>query len=102
MAHNRQLHRRNWISTADAEIAEADGAGAMMSTETIRETLLGQCIGATILDITTPDADEFLAGGPNHVYFHLGNGETIFATLGDESNPGLVGLLDTEDDEEEV
>jgi hypothetical protein len=72
----------------------------MMGIETIRETPLGRCIGSTILDITTPDTDEFLAGGPNHVYFHLSNGETIFATLGDESNPGLVGLIGTDDEEE--
>ena len=68
--------------------------------ETIRDTALGTCIGASILDITTPDLDDFLAGAPNHVYLHLSNGETIFATLGDEGE-GLVGLMGTEDDDEE-
>jgi hypothetical protein len=70
------------------------------SFENIRQSPLGWCIGATILDITTPDTDEFLAGHPNHVYFHLSNGETIFATLGTERDPGLVGLLGTDDEEE--
>jgi hypothetical protein len=68
--------------------------------DNIRQTPLGTCIGATILDITTPDTDEFLAGAPNYVYFHLSNGETIFATLGTEQTPGLVGLLGTEDEDE--
>ena len=66
----------------------------------IRETPLGNCIGSTILDITTPDTGEFLEGAPNHVYFHLSNGETIFATLGNEHNPGLVGLLGTDDEDD--
>jgi hypothetical protein len=67
--------------------------------DNIRQTPLGDCIGATILDITAVDAEEFLEGGPNHVYFHLSNGETIFATLGTEENPGLVGMLGTEDED---
>jgi hypothetical protein len=67
---------------------------------TIRDTPLGACIGATIVDITATDADEFLNGGPNHVYFHLSNGQTIFATLGVEGeNEGLFGMLATDDDE---
>ena len=68
--------------------------------ETIRETLLGTCIGATIIDITSTDKDEFLNGGPNHVYFHLSNGETIYATLGVDGE-GLVGMLGTDDEGEE-
>ena len=70
-----------------------------MSMHNIRQTPLGECIGATILDITTPDTDDFLAGAPNHVYFHLSNGETIFATLGSERTPGLVGLLGNDGEE---
>jgi hypothetical protein len=69
--------------------------------ENIRQTIFGQCIGATILDITTPDTSDFLAGSPNHIYFHLSNGETIFATLGSEHNPRLVGFLGTEDEDED-
>jgi hypothetical protein len=68
--------------------------------DTIRETPLGNCIGATILDITAIDPDEFLETGKNQVYFHLSNGETIFATLGTDGD-GLVGMLG-DDDEEEV
>lgn len=64
---------------------------------TIRDTPLGACIGTTIVDITAVDTEEFLAGGPNHVYFHLSNGETIFATLGVDGE-SLVGLLGTEED----
>jgi hypothetical protein len=69
--------------------------------DTIRETPFGSCIGATIIDITADDAEEFLADpkNNNHVYFHLSNGHTIFATLGDEGE-GLTGLLDMEADDE--
>ncbi len=69
--------------------------------DNIRQTPLGACIGATILDITAVDTEEFLAGAPSHVYFHLSNGETIFATMGTEKDPGLLGLLGTTDDDEE-
>jgi len=68
--------------------------------DNIRQTLLGTCIGATILDITAADVDDFLAGD-RRVYFHLSNGETIFATLGTEENPGLVGMLGTDDEDED-
>lgn len=54
--------------------------------ETIRDTPFGRCIGARILDITTLDKEEFFAGEPNHVYFHLDNGETFFATMGVDGN----------------
>lgn len=66
---------------------------------TIRDTPLGTCIGATLVDITAVDTEEFLAGAPSHVYFHFSNGKTIFATLGTDGD-GLVGMLGTEDDEE--
>jgi hypothetical protein len=67
--------------------------------ETIRETPLGACIGATILDITAADKEEFLAGGEDahRVYFHLSNGETIFATIGVDGE-NLLGMLGTEDE----
>ena len=72
----------------------------MNGCESIREMPLGDCIGATILDITSDDAEEFLAdNSKNRVYFHLSNGETIFATLGIDGD-GLVGMLGTEDEEE--
>jgi len=71
----------------------------MSEFNTIRDTPLGECIGATILDITADEVDEFLKEGKNRVYFHLSNGETIFATLGTEGD-GLVGMLGTDDEEE--
>ena len=71
----------------------------MDSFETIRDTPLGQCIGATIVDITADDPEEFLQNpAKNRVYFHLSNGETIFATLGIDG-AGLVGMLGTEDED---
>lgn len=70
------------------------------TVDTIRETPFGKCIGRTILDITTGergDEDEHI------VYFHLDNGETFFATIGHEGDPGLMGFIDMdaqgEDDE---
>ena len=35
------------------------------------------------------------------MYLHLSNGETIFATLGVDGE-GLVGMLGTDDDNEEM
>lgn len=61
--------------------------------DTIRETPFGGYIGRTILDITT---GEFGTEDANLVYFHLDNGETFFATIGTEDNPGLMGFLDME------
>lgn len=58
---------------------------------TIRETPFGQCIGKTILDITM---GEFGGEDAQIVYFHLDNGETFFATIGHEGNPGLMGFID--------
>jgi hypothetical protein len=55
---------------------------------TIRDTPLGECIGATILDITTEQ---------DRVYFHMSNGKTIFATFGE----GLVGMAEAGEEEEE-
>ena len=37
-----------------------------------------------IRDITAVDPEEWLNDGPNHVYFYLSNGETIYVTLGME------------------
>jgi hypothetical protein len=74
-------------------------------TFNIRETVIGECIGATILDITTIDTDEFLTTGENEVYFHLSNGKTLFATMGTEEAPGLIGMVDmdaTDDDPQEA
>lgn len=67
----------------------------MGDVSTIRETPFGNCIGAKILDITTVETDEFVAGEPNHVYFHLDNGITFFATMGCEGE-GLMGFIDME------
>ena len=61
----------------------------MDGVETIRETPFGSCIGQKIMDITTGEGEY-----ENHVYFHLSNGETFFATIGNESNPGLMGFVD--------
>ncbi len=72
----------------------------MDGVDSIRDTLLGTCIGHTLLDITATDTDEFLADGTNHVYLHFSNGETIFCTLGVDGQ-SLVGMLGTEDDDEE-
>lgn len=72
----------------------------MAEFDNIRQTALGACIGATILDITATDTEEFLAGD-RRVYFHLSNGETIFATIGTEENPGLLGMLGTDEEDEE-
>jgi hypothetical protein len=67
--------------------------------DNIRQTPLGTCIGATIVDITAADPDEFMEGD-HRVFFHLSNGETIFATIGTEENPGLLGMLGTDDEDE--
>lgn len=67
---------------------------------TIRDTPLAACIGSTLLDITATETEDFLAGKPSHVYFHFSNGETIFATIGTEGSE-LIGMLGTDDDEEE-
>jgi len=67
--------------------------------QTIRDTPLGECIGATILDITGCDPEDWLTGKPERVYFHLSNGKTIFATMGGDN----VGMAEPgEDDEEET
>lgn len=70
--------------------------------DTIRETLFGDCIGRTILDVTTGDwGDE----DAHLVYFHLDNGQTFFATIGHEGNPELMGFIDMDaqgDDDEPV
>ena len=71
------------------------------TVSTIRDTPFGECIGATILDITADDPEEFLASGANRMYLHLSNGETIFATLGVDGE-GLIGMLGTDDDNEEM
>lgn len=60
---------------------------------TIRETSFGDCIGRTILDVTT---GEFGEEDSHLVYFHLDNGQTFFATIGHEGNSGLMGFLDME------
>jgi hypothetical protein len=74
----------------------------MAGVATIRDTVLGRCIGATILDITAVDTEDFLAGAPPYVYFHLSNGETIFAMCGvTGKSEGLLGMLGEEDDEED-
>lgn len=76
----------------------------MQSEGTIRDTPLGACIGATIVDITADDPEEFLKDPANNrVYFHLSNGETIFATLGiaGTETSGFVGMLGTEDESNE-
>lgn len=65
--------------------------------DTIRETPFGKAIGARILDITTGDFGE---EDQNRVYFHLDNGETLFATIGNENQPEMMGLLDMNADEE--
>lgn len=66
-----------------------------MPVDTIRETPIGQCIGAKLLDITTGDHGE---DDSHFVYFHFDNGQTIFATIGHESNPGLMGFVDMDDE----
>jgi hypothetical protein len=71
------------------------------SVPTIRDTPFGQCIGATILDITAVDTEDFLSGEPNHVYFHLSNGMTIFATMGVDGE-GLMGFLDLSEDDDQL
>jgi len=65
--------------------------------ETIRETPLGACIGARLMDITSDDKDE-IEDGKSHVYLHFDNGETIFATIGDIGS-GLLGVLDMKGEE---
>ena len=62
--------------------------------ETIRETPFGSCIGQKIMDITTGEGEY-----ENHVYFHLSNGETFFATIGNEMQPMLMGFIDMKEDE---
>jgi hypothetical protein len=52
---------------------------------TIRDTPLGGCIGATIVDITG-DTEK------NRVYFHLSNGKTFFCTIGQEESR-MIGML---------
>lgn len=69
----------------------------MGGASTIRETPFGSCLGARILDITT---GEFGEEDANTVYFHLDNGETFFATMGDENSPGLMGFVGMDDEEE--
>ena len=62
--------------------------------DTIRDTPIGTCIGATIIGITSDDTEEFLSD-PDHnnkIYFHLSNGETFFCTVGTEGS-GLIGML---------
>lgn len=66
--------------------------------ETIRETLFGGAIGRRILDIT---AGEMGTEHWNKIYFHLDDGQTFFATIGDEKNPGLLGFLDMSDDDDD-
>lgn len=65
---------------------------------TVRDTPLGECIGATILDITAVDTEEFLRTKDSRIFIHLSNGMTIFVTMGTE-NPGLIGILGDEDDD---
>jgi len=62
--------------------------------ETIRETLFGSAIGKRILDITAGEGEH-----SDKIYFHLDDGQTFFATIGNESNPGLMGFLSMDDDE---
>jgi hypothetical protein len=71
--------------------------GAPDGFETIRETLFGTCIGRRILDITT---GELGAEHWDKVYFHLDDGQTFFATIGSELNPGLLGFIDMDDDDD--
>ena len=68
----------------------------MSEFKTIRDTPLGECIGAIILDITADDPEDLIKNRKSRIYLHLSNGETIFATLGEE----MVGMLGTEDEEE--
>jgi len=65
--------------------------------ETIRDTPFGNAIGARILDITTGDFGE---EDQYRVYFHLDNGETLFATIGNENQPNLMGVLDMNAEED--
>ena len=69
---------------------------------TIRDTPLGDCIGATIVDITADDTDAFVRNPEKNsrVYFHLSNGETIFCTVGTEGSE-MLGMLGTDDDTSE-
>ena len=64
------------------------------TADTIRDTPLGKCIGATLLDITADDREE-IENGKSRVYLHFSNGETIFATIGDVGD-GLLGMIDME------
>jgi len=68
----------------------------MEQMETIRDTPFGSCIGRKIMDITTGDEGTEYA---NHVYFHLDNGETFFATIGTEKCPALMGFVDMNEEE---
>jgi hypothetical protein len=61
----------------------------------IRDTPLKNCIGARILDITGVDTEDFLAGEDNTIYFHLDNGETLYATMGVDGQ-NLLGMLNME------
>jgi hypothetical protein len=64
--------------------------------DSIRDTPLRACIGARILDITADDFEEVEPGEHGgKVYFHLDNGQTLFATIGHEGE-GFLGLLDME------
>ena len=60
--------------------------------ETIRDTPFGQCVGARILDITSGEGDDEFK-----VYFHLDNGQTFFATVGNEDSPCLMGFVSMDD-----
>ncbi len=69
------------------------------SVSTIRDSLFGKAIGARILDIT---AGEWGEEDQYTVYFHLDNGETLFATIGNEDQPNLMGVLDMSMETEEA
>jgi len=59
--------------------------------DNIRETLFGSVIGKRILDVTEGEGEY-----SDKIYFHMEDGQTFFATIGNESNPGLMGFIDME------
>lgn len=56
---------------------------------TVRE-FLGACIGATILDITQHDEEDFIEDKRGEIHFHLDNGWTLTVTL--HENPDKAGF----------
>lgn len=55
------------------------------SYESVRNPeVLGGIIGATVVDVTQHDADEFKETGASYVALHFSNGITVTFPVGDE------------------